>query len=288
MLGAPFASCNVLDTQQLADIVQDLGINCVVHLATILSAVGERHPQLALEVNIKGTQNVLELARKYGLRVFAPSTIAVFGPDTPRQHTPDVTVMQPSTIYGISKVHQELLGSYYHQRYGVDYRSLRYPGVVSANSLPGGGTTDYAVDMLRAAATNQPYHCFLGPHQRLPMMYMADCLQGTWQLLTAPRTRLRSTTYNVAAMSFSPKELEQAIQQLLPHFHVTYQEEDFRQAIAASWPESLDDRNAREDWQWCPQYDLKAMVRDALHQLRKAATGHQEGGDLLVGLSSAA
>ena len=192
----------------MARIVLENGVTHVVHLATLLSAVGERNPALALKVNTIGIQNVLDLAAQHGLAVYAPSTIAVFGDSTPRHATPDATVTAPRTMYGITKVHQELLGAYYAQRYGVDYRSLRYPGVVSANSPPGGGTTDYAVEIFHAALSpERRYTCFLGAEAELPMMYMPDCLDATWQLMTAPRGALARTTYNVTAMSFTPAQL---------------------------------------------------------------------------------
>lgn len=230
------------------------------------AAIGERNPGLALKVNTHGIQNVLELAAAHDLAVYAPSTIAVFGSSTPRHNTPDDTIMRPTTMYGITKVHQELLGQYYADRYHVDYRSLRYPGIISANSPPGGGTTDYAVEIFSAALQTGHYNCFLAHDAALPMMYMPDCLEATWQLITAPRNGLKQTTYNVTAESFTPHQLAEAIQKRLPHFSITYSP-DFRDEIAKTWPASIDDSAARAQWGWRPKYDLQAMVDDMLRKL---------------------
>ncbi|KAK9915249.1 hypothetical protein WJX75_006733 [Coccomyxa subellipsoidea] len=262
----PFVYCDVQDKDNLARIILENGINTVVHLATLLSAIGERNPQLALKVNTQGIQNVLELAAQHHLRVYAPSTIAVFGPTTPRINTPDCTVKEPTTMYGITKVHQELLGQYYNQKFGVDFRSLRYPGVISSATLPGGGTTDYAVEIFHAALTTGTYACFLGPDTALPFLYMPDCLAATYQLMMADSASLSQTTYNVTAMSFTPAELCAAIQRRLPRFTVDYRP-DFRDAIARSWPQSVDDSAARTDWGWRPDFDLDAMTDHMLTAL---------------------
>ncbi|BDA43208.1 L-threonine 3-dehydrogenase, mitochondrial [Coccomyxa sp. Obi] len=261
-----FVYCDVQDKDNLARIILENGVNTVVHLATLLSAIGERNPQLALRVNTQGIQNVLELAAQHKLRVYAPSTIAVFGPTTPRINTPDCTVKEPTTMYGITKVHQELLGQYYSQKFGVDFRSLRYPGVISHASLPGGGTTDYAVEIFHAALTTGSYNCFLGPDTSLPFLYMPDCLAATYQLMMADSATLSQTTYNVTAMSFTPAELCAAIQRRLPHFRVDYRP-DFRDTIARSWPQSVDDSAARRDWGWKPSFELDAMTEHMLTAL---------------------
>ncbi|KAF8072838.1 hypothetical protein HT031_000498 [Scenedesmus sp. PABB004] len=262
----PFSYCDVLDKDNMTRIVLENGCTHIVHLATLLSAVGERNPSLALKVNTHGIQNVLELAATHDLAVYAPSTIAVFGPSTPRTNTPDVTVARPTTIYGVSKVHQELLGDYYHARYGVDYRSLRYPGIISADSAPGGGTTDYAVEVFTAALTAGHYTCFIGADVALPMMYMPDCLDATWRLMTAPRDALQQRTFNVTAASFTPAELGEAIRRRLPRFTISYKP-DFRDDIARTWPSSIDDSAARAQWGWAPKYDLQGLADDMLRRL---------------------
>mmetsp|Transcript_20056 Transcript_20056/g.50872 ORF Transcript_20056/g.50872 Transcript_20056/m.50872 type:complete len:495 (-) Transcript_20056:1265-2749(-) len=264
----PFVYLDVCDRDSLARIAIEHGVTHVIHLATLLSAVGERNPQLALKVNTTGIHNVLDLAAAHSFKVYAPSTIAVFGNSSPKVHTPNDTVMQPGTMYGVTKVHQELLGDYYSHKFGVDYRSLRYPGIISANAPPGGGTTDYAVDIFHQALKTGTYTCFLSEGAVLPMMYMPDCLEATWKLIMAPRAALTRTTYNVAAMSFSPQELAAAIHALLPDFSMTYTP-DYRDDIAKTWPQSLDDSLARRDWGWRPRYDLTAMARDMVSQLRR-------------------
>jgi len=228
--------------------------------------VGERNPQLALRVNTAGIHNVLDLAATHDIKVYSPSTIAVFGPSTPKVHTPDSTVKEPTTMYGITKVHQELLGEYYAAKFGVDYRSLRYPGIISSKSLPGGGTTDYAVDIFHAALKQGRYDCFLEHSTSLPMMYMPDCLEGTMQLMTAPKEALRQTTYNVTSMSFTPAELAASIQKFIPTFRINYIP-DYRNDIAQTWPSSIDDRPAREDWGWQPKFDIDGMTKSMLDDI---------------------
>jgi len=259
----PFMYLDVQDKDNLTRVVLENGVNCVAHLATLLSAVGERNPQLALRINTTGIQNVLDIAANHGLKVFSPSTIAVFGDTSPREMTPDNTVMQPKTMYGVTKVHQELLGSYYRERFNVDYRSLRYPGIISSKAAPGGGTTDYAVEIFHAALSQpRAYTCFLEADAKLPMMYMPDCLEATWKLMMAPPEQLTRATYNVTAMTFSPEELAAAITRVVPGFSVTYTP-DFRNDIASTWPDSVDDRAARHDWGWQHRYDL--TVRPLTH-----------------------
>jgi threonine 3-dehydrogenase len=205
----------------------------------------------------------LEVARDYNLRVFAPSTIAVFGPTTPQDNTPDLTIMRPTTMYGVTKVYLELLGEYYVKKYNVDFRSVRYPGIISNVGMPGGGTTDYAVEIYHEAVKNQKYKCFLKEHTKMPMMYMPDAINGTLQLLSAPQSQLKQRTYNLTAMAFTPSELASSISKYMPEFTITY-EPDFRQAIADSWPHSLDDTPARQDWGYLPKFDVDAMSKDML------------------------
>ncbi len=241
----------------------------IVNLAAILSANGERHPQVCWDVNVNGLIHVLETARERGVRrVLCPSSIAAFGPETPRENTPQDTVLRPRTMYGVTKVAGELVADYYVQRFGVDVRGLRYPGIISSEALPGGGTTDYAVEIFYKAVEAGRYECFLRPDTRLPMMYMPDCLRATIELFEAPLERLkRHSDYNVAAISFTAAELAAEIARHVPGFSVTY-EPDFRQEIADSWPTSIDDGAARADWGWAPRYDLAAMVPDMLGRLR--------------------
>jgi len=213
----PFVYVDVLNYDQLAKVVVENRINWVVHFSALLSAVGEKNPKLALDVNITGFQNVMDLASKHKLTVFCPSTIGAFGPTTPRVNTPDITIMRPTTIYGITKVHAELLGEWYHRNHGVDFRSLRYPGIISAETPPGGGTTDYAVDIFHHALKTGSYTSFLGPNTRLPMMYIPDCLEGTIQFLETPREHLKMCTYNMSGIDFTPTELADSIRKFIPN-----------------------------------------------------------------------
>jgi threonine 3-dehydrogenase len=262
----PFEHFDVTDFKALEDLVQKHEVGTLIHLAALLSATGEKNPQLALHINNQGVTNVLEAARQHSLKVFSPSTIAVFGPSTPRDNTPDETVMRPTTIYGVTKVHLELLGEYYHAKFGVDFRSLRYPGVISSEAMPGGGTTDYAVEIYHEALAHGQYTCFLEEDTVLPMMYMPDLLRGTVQLLQADDKSLTQRTYNIAALSFTPKQLAASISDRIPGFTIAYAP-DFRQRIAATWPKQLDDTSARRDWGWRPVFDLDGMTADMLAHL---------------------
>lgn len=264
-----FEMLDILNVQRITEIIHDYKISTVYHLAAILSASGEWNPQKTWNVNFNAFLSILELARTEYLKIFFPSTIAVFGTTTPRINTPQHTSMIPSTVYGISKTAGELWSNYYHQRYGLDVRSVRYPGIISYQSMPGGGTTDYAVDIFHQALQHGEYTCFLKADTRLPMMYMDDAIRATLELMEAPADKIKvRTSYNLAAMSFTPAELAAEIQKHLPDFRINY-EPDERQVIAESWTESIDDASARNDWEWKHHYDISSMTTEMLNQLKK-------------------
>ena len=273
--GGPFEFIDVARRDTLEEVVERYNIDTIYHMAAILSAVGEERPHLAWDVNINGLYNVLEVARERNMvRIFCPSSIAVFGPDTPRHNTPQETVLRPTTMYGVTKVAGELLCNYYVDRFGVDVRGVRYPGIISSETLPGGGTTDYAVAIYYEAVAHKRYTCFVREDTVLPMMYMPDCIKGTIDLMEADLARLEHhADFNMASMSFSAGELAAAIKKHIPEFEVKY-EPDSRQAIADSWPCSIDDSAARAEWDWEPEYDLPAMTADMLEKL---ALRHAEG-----------
>ena len=272
---APWVTGDVRDHSALAEVIAEYEVKVIYHLASLLSATGEKHPDRAWDVNMGGLKNVLDLAQEHDLRVFWPSSIAVFGPSTPKIDTPQNTVLDPATMYGVTKRSGELLCQYYHRRYGLDVRSLRYPGLISYKTAPGGGTTDYAVDMYTRAAEGDDYSCFLEPDARLPMMYMPDAIRATLNLMDADAADISVwDSYNVGALSFSPKELAASLQRHVPGFSCTY-EPDERQQIADAWPSSVDDTAARTDWDWAPEYNLDAMTEDMLSHLR---TGEREHG----------
>ncbi|MBI1223923.1 MAG: NAD-dependent epimerase/dehydratase family protein [Bacteroidetes bacterium] len=266
----PFEILNVLDRQGIADMVKRHGITQIYHLAAILSARGEQNPLQTWDINMGGLFNVFEVARESGVsKVFFPSSIAVFGADIPRQMTPQNAVLKPTTVYGMSKAAGELWSQYYFQKYGLDIRSLRYPGVIGWQSNPGGGTTDYAVDIYHYAVRGEDYSCFLSENTFLPMIYMDDAIRATLELMDAPSENIKErTSYNLSGMSFSPSEIAACIQTEMPDFTVSYSP-DFRQKIADSWPSSIDDSAARKDWDWQPKFDLKGMTKDMLFQLQK-------------------
>ena len=264
----PFERVDVTNLRQVQAAVERREADTVFHLASLLSAVAEERPQIAWEVNMGGLYNVLEVARAQGCAVFFPSSIGAFGPTTPRERTPQDTVQRPTTMYGITKVAGELLGDYYHARFGVDTRGLRYPGLISYVAPPGGGTTDYAVDIFHSAVRHRRYICFLAPDTRLDMMYMPDALHAAIALMEAPAERLvHRNAFNVTAMSFTPAELAREIVRHVHDFEIEYEVDPVRQAIADSWPDSLDDSAARAEWGWSPQYDLESMTADMLEQL---------------------
>ena len=269
----PFELLNVCDRARMDDIIARYAIDTVYHMAAILSATGEENPTLAWDVNILGLVNVLEIARQRKLvRVFCPSSIAVFGPDTPHDCAPQTTILTPTTMYGVTKVTGELLGEYYVHRFGLDIRGVRYPGIISSETLPGGGTTDYAVDIFYHALKYKSYSCFVRSDTVLPMMYMPDCVKATMDLMDADFNSLRShCNFNLAGMSFSVEELANEIQKHIPDFVCDYAP-DFRQAIADSWPQTIDDSPARTQWGWRPRHDLKSMTRDMLEKLRPRLT----------------
>lgn len=263
-----FEILDVLDGARLLDIVQRYKVSQIYHLAAILSAKGEQDPKRAWEINMSSLFNVLEIAKDYKLRVFFPSSIAVYGAHTPRENTPQFTIREPSTVYGISKVAGENWCNYYYMRYGLDVRSIRYPGIIGYQSLPGGGTTDYAVDIYHKAVLGQPFECFLSADTMLPMLYMDDAIRATLELMFTDPDKIQvRTSYNLAGMSFSPAEIAASIQKHIPDFSISYKP-DFRQAIADSWPQSIDDSKAREEWGWKPNFDLEGMTVDMLMHLR--------------------
>ncbi len=259
---------DVLDTGKLRQVVHDLEVTQVYLLAALLSATAEQRPGEAWKLNVQGLLSVLEIAREFKLdKVFWPSSIAVFGPDSPRYNCPQETRIEPNTVYGISKRAGEYWCSYYFEKFGVDVRSLRFPGLISYHTAPGGGTTDYAVDIFHKALETGNYNCFLEEDTCLPMMYMPDAVRATLELMNAPKEKISvRTSYNVAAMSFAPCDLAEEIRKHIPNFKISY-EPDFRQAIAHSWPASIKDTRAQKDWAWEPAYLLKRMTQDMLEKL---------------------
>ncbi len=264
----PFEYANVTDPASIIKFVDRYDIDTIYLMAAILSADGEKNPQLAYDVNMNGLYNILEIAREKQLvRVMVPSSIAVFGPETPQDNTPQETVLRPTTMYGVTKVAGELLADYYFKRFGVDVRGLRYPGIISSETLPGGGTTDYAVEIFYEAIKNKKYKCFVREDTVLPMMYMPDCINATIRLMDADISKLKHhSDFNLGALSFSAGELAAEIRKHIPEFVCEY-EPDFRQAIADSWPSTIDDSAAREEWGWKPEFDLQGMTTDMIEKL---------------------
>ena len=264
----PYVSMDVMNKEMLHVQVIRQGITQIYHLAAILSATGEKNPHLAWNLNMQGLLNVLDIAKDEKLhKVYWPSSIAVFGPTSPKQNCPQQTIIEPTTVYGISKYAGEFWCNYFHMKYKVDVRSLRYPGLISYKSAPGGGTTDYAIEIFHEAMEEKKYECFLSEDTYLPMMYMPDAIRSTLELMEAPVEKISvRTSYNISAMSFSPKEIAAEIKKHIPDFKISYKP-DYRQAIADSWPQNIDDTVARKDWGWKEEYDLPAMTKDMFANL---------------------
>lgn len=261
----PFEFFDIVDKKGMYDVCKKHNVDCIINMAAILSAVGEQNPLMAWDINMNGLFNVLEIAREMKMeQVLVPSSIAVFGPGTPLDSAPQETVLKPTTMYGVTKVAGELVGDYYAKKYNLDVRGLRYPGIISNETLPGGGTTDYAVAIYYDAIKHGKYTCFVREDTRLPMMYMPDCLKATVDLMQADSSKLiHHSDFNVGAMSFSVGEMAANIKKYMPNFTIEYKP-DFRQAIADSWPNSVDDTAARKEWGWKPSFDLDAMTQDML------------------------
>lgn len=268
--GGEFIRLDVLYKNGLADCVKRFNVTQIYHLAAILSATGEKNPEMAWRINMKGLRNILDVCVENNVKkLFFPSTIAVFGPTTPRVNTPQYTVMEPNTIYGISKQAGERWCDWYFQKRGLDVRSIRYPGLISYKTKAGGGTTDYAVDIFFEAVANKKYECFLREDTVLPMMYMPDAIRGTIDLMEAPAEKITVRSgYNFSGFSFSPANLAAEIKKTIPDFSITYKP-DFRQPIADSWPQSIDDSVAQRDWGWKPEFDLAKMTSDMIANIAK-------------------
>ncbi|MDR3296985.1 MAG: NAD-dependent epimerase/dehydratase family protein, partial [Prevotellaceae bacterium] len=266
----PTVEINALHIEQIAEAVRKHRIDTIYNLAAILSATAEKHPKLGWDVGVGSLMNCLDVAKEFGCAVFTPSSIGAFGASTPKDHTPQDTIQRPNTIYGITKVLGELMSDYYFARWGVDTRSVRFPGIISYMTPPGGGTTDYAVEIYYNAVRREPFSCPLQAGTFLDMMYMPDALDAAVNLMEAnPERLVHRNSFNLASMSFDPELLYAAIRKLYPDFAMTYNVDPLKQAIADSWPNSLDDRCAREEWGWLPRYDLDAMSRDMVEQLRR-------------------
>ncbi|NHJ05019.1 MAG: NAD-dependent epimerase/dehydratase family protein [Candidatus Heimdallarchaeota archaeon] len=267
--GGPCIYLDALNQESLKKVIYENQIDTIYHMASILSATGEKMPQTAWDINMNGLVNVLEVSRRYDIeRIIWPSSIAAFGPTTPRENTPNETILQPTTMYGITKVAGELMAEYYFKKYGLDTRSMRLPGIISSETPPGGGTTDYAVEIFYEAIKNKKYTCFLREDTVLPMMYQPDCLKCHIDLADADASKLKRRIFNVTGMSFSAGEIAAEIKKHIPEFTIDYKP-DFRQEIADSWPKSIDDSLARKEWGWNPKYDLAKMTKDMLDKLSK-------------------
>ena len=266
----PSAEADVCNGEQLLDVVKKYKIDTIYNLAALLSAVAERKPQLAWHIQIDGLMNILEIARENGCAVFTPSSIGSFGPDTPRDNTPQDTIQRPTSMYGVTKVATELLSDYYFHKYGVDTRSVRFPGLISYKTLPGGGTTDYAVEIYYAAVKGEEFVCPLAHGTYMDMMYMPDAIKAAINLMEAdPRYLVHRNAFNIASMSFDPEEVYDAIRKHYPNFTMRYEVDPVRQAIADSWPNKMNDVCARKEWGWSPSYNLETMTKDMIKHLRE-------------------
>ncbi|MBQ4389767.1 MAG: GDP-mannose 4,6-dehydratase [Bacteroidales bacterium] len=265
----PSSVADVRDAAGLAAIVSLYQIDTIYNLAALLSAVAERKPLLAWDIQMNGLLNILEIAREKGCAVFTPSSIGSFGPETPHAGTPQDTIQRPRSMYGVTKVATELLSDYYFHKYGVDTRSVRFPGLISYTTLPGGGTTDYAVEVYYSAVKGEEFVCPIAPGTYMDMMYMPDALNAAVQLMVADPSRLKHrNSFNIASMSFEPEQIFAKIREYIPDLRVRYEVDPVRQAIATSWPDSMDDSCAREEWDWKPTYDMDSMTRDMIRHLR--------------------
>jgi nucleoside-diphosphate-sugar epimerase len=269
-----FDILDVTDQNQITRLMQKYEVGTIYHLAALLSATGESRPNLAWKVNVNGLYNMLEAARQYKCALFFPSSIGAFGPTTPKDNTPQDTIMRPNTMYGITKVAGELLCDYYYKRFGVDIRGLRFPGLISHVAVPGGGTTDYAVSIFYEAIKHRKFTCYLSSDTCLDMMYMPDALRAMIELMEAdPSYLIHRNAYNVTAMNFTPKEVAEEIRKYIPEFEIEYEIDPVRQAIADSWPNYMDDSCARQEWGWKPEYDLSKMTKEMITVLSKKLSG---------------
>ncbi len=265
----PSAIADVRDAAGLASIVTEYKIDTIYNLAALLSAVAERKPLLAWDIQMNGLLNILEIAREKGCAVFTPSSIGSFGPETPHVGTPQDTIQRPRSMYGVTKVATELLSDYYFHKYGVDTRSVRFPGLISYTTLPGGGTTDYAVEVYYSAVKGEEFVCPIAPGTFMDMMYMPDALHAAIQLMNADPSRLKHrNSFNIASMSFEPEQIFAKIREYIPGLRVRYEVDPVRQAIATSWPDSMDDSCARTEWDWRPHYDMDSMTQDMIKNLK--------------------
>ena len=266
----PAEVADVRNASQLAAIVDKYHIDTIYNLAALLSAVAERKPLMAWDIQMNGLLNILEIAREKGVAVFTPSSIGSFGPETPHVNTPQDTIQRPTSMYGVTKVATELLSNYYHSKYGVDTRSVRFPGLISYTTLPGGGTTDYAVEIYYAAVKGEEFVCPIAAGTFMDMMYMPDALRAAIEIMEVDPSRLKHrNSFNIASMSFDPEILAAAIRKEIPGFKMRYEVDPMREAIAQSWPDKMDDSCARAEWDWAPRYDLESMTRDMIVNLKK-------------------
>ena len=263
-----FEFLKIEDINEVENAIKKYNIGTIYHLAAILSAIGEKNPQLAWDVNINGLYNILEVSRKYKCSLFVPSSIGAFGPSTPADNTPQDTIQRPTSMYGVTKVAGELLCDYYYTKFNVDTRGVRYPGLISYETLPGGGTTDYSVEIFYEAIKNKQYTCFLKHDTMLDMMYMPDAIKGCVDLMEADPAKLKHrNAFNLTAVNFTPEQIATEIKKHIPEFQIDYDVDPIRQAIADSWPNHMDDSAAREEWGWNPKYDLELMTKDMLEKL---------------------